>query len=127
MDHNTPETPLEMQIGTTSDASNSNTGVVQTTPRQEDTLEKKAAWNSTLKPEVETPDKAKRPWNKELLQIVEEQWFLLALGILIAIASQVQVPLPQQRLKRTAVSYLCISIIFFMYVHCYMKTKRALC
>ena len=49
-------------------------------------------------------------------QILADQWFLIALGLLIAIASQVQVPLSSQELKRTVTSYLCISIIFFVYV-----------
>ena len=48
-------------------------------------------------------------WLKEALQIVVEQWFLVGLGLLIAIASQVQVPSHQQKLKRTVTSYLCIS------------------
>ena len=50
------------------------------------------------------------------LRFIEDQWFLLVLGILIAIASQVQVPLNHQTIKRTLTSYLCISIIFFVYV-----------
>ena len=49
-----------------------------------------------------------------LIDTVLEQWFLIALGVLITIASQVQVPLEQQAIKRTLSSYLCISIIFFM-------------
>jgi sodium/bile acid cotransporter 7 len=52
-------------------------------------------------------------WLKEAIYILIEQWFLVSLGLLIAIASQVQVPADQQKLKRTVTSYLCISIIFF--------------
>jgi sodium/bile acid cotransporter 7 len=56
----------------------------------------------------------RRPsWLKEAIQIVVEQWFLVGLGLLIAIASQVQVPSHQQKLKRTVTAYLCITIIFF--------------
>ena len=54
-------------------------------------------------------------WFKETLQLLADQWFLIALGLLIAIASQVQVPLTSQKVKRTVTSYLCISIIFFVY------------
>ncbi len=52
-------------------------------------------------------------WTK-WVRMVADQWFLLALGLLIAIASQVQVPLVHQQLKRSLTSYICISIIFFM-------------
>lgn len=48
------------------------------------------------------------------LNIIAEQWFLIALGIAIAFASQIQVPMQQQQIKRTVTSYLCISIIFFV-------------
>ena len=57
-----------------------------------------------------------RTWLHEAFQILGDQWFLITLGILIAIASQVQVPSSSQELKRTVTSYLCISIIFFVYV-----------
>lgn len=56
-------------------------------------------------------------WLKEAVQIAAGQWFLISLGILIAIASQVQVPSDHQELKRTVTSYLCISIIFFVLVY----------
>lgn len=58
---------------------------------------------------------SKSSWLKTIYDVLIDQWFLLALGVLIAIASQVQVPLSQQKLKRTVTSYLCISIIFFVY------------
>ena len=59
-------------------------------------------------------DQNNSTWVKEVTHILAEQWFLIALGILIAIASQVQVPFQHQQLKRTVTSYLCISIIFFV-------------
>ncbi|KAK3051479.1 hypothetical protein LTR09_007502 [Extremus antarcticus] len=51
---------------------------------------------------------------RQCLPLVAEQWFLLTLGILIAIASQVQVSMAHQEQKRTLTSYICISIIFFI-------------
>ncbi|KAJ9203745.1 hypothetical protein DTO164E3_48 [Paecilomyces variotii] len=46
--------------------------------------------------------------------LILDQWFLIALGIVIAIASQVQVAQSQLQLKQTVVTYLCVAIIFFI-------------
>ncbi|KAF1974283.1 hypothetical protein BU23DRAFT_461644 [Bimuria novae-zelandiae CBS 107.79] len=46
--------------------------------------------------------------------LIKDQWFLLAMGIIILIASQVQVPSSRQPIKRTIVTYLSVSIIFFV-------------
>jgi len=43
-----------------------------------------------------------------------DQWFLVTLGILIIIASQVQVPEVHQAKKQVVVSYLAVSVIFFI-------------
>ncbi|KAF2202195.1 hypothetical protein GQ43DRAFT_414227 [Delitschia confertaspora ATCC 74209] len=43
-----------------------------------------------------------------------DQWFLLAMALLVLISSQVQVPLKQQAVKRTAITYLSVSIIFLI-------------
>ena len=43
-----------------------------------------------------------------------DQWFLIVLGILIAIASQHPVPESEQELKTTVVDYLCVTVIFFI-------------
>lgn len=43
-----------------------------------------------------------------------DQWFLVAFGLLVMISSQVQVPQGQQHIKRVAISYLSVSIIFFI-------------
>jgi hypothetical protein len=51
---------------------------------------------------------------QQCLAILSEQWFLIALGILIAFASQIQVSMAHQEQKRTLTSYFCISIIFFV-------------
>jgi hypothetical protein len=53
---------------------------------------------------------------------MQDQWFLITLAILIAIASQHQVPKEHQKLKSTVVSYVCMSVIFFV-TGCTLKTK----
>lgn len=68
----------------------------------------------TTNSEIDPDTNRKRTfWLKEAIHLLIEQWFLVSLGLLIAIASQIQVPADQQKLKRTVTSYLCISIIFF--------------
>ncbi|MCJ1401751.1 hypothetical protein MMC11_004968 [Xylographa trunciseda] len=62
---------------------------------------------------------AKRPplWRRLLSHIsffVVDQWFLIALGALILLASQVQVPISQQSTKELVVTYLCVAIIFLI-------------
>jgi sodium/bile acid cotransporter 7 len=59
---------------------------------------------------------------KSVLWYFKDQWFLLALGVLIAIASQFQVPASRQQLKETVVTYLCVSIIFLM-TGCTLPTR----
>lgn len=53
---------------------------------------------------------------------VIDQWFLLALGCLVLIASQVQVPAPNQAKKETVVTYLCVAIIFVV-TGCTLPTR----
>ncbi len=70
-----------------------------------------------------TPSRPK--WRRYLSTakfLVADQWFLFALGFLILIASQVQVPGPQQALKETVVTYLCVAVIFFI-TGCTVSTK----
>ncbi|KAE8352963.1 putative sodium bile acid cotransporter [Aspergillus coremiiformis] len=45
---------------------------------------------------------------------VIDQWFLLVMGILIVLASQVQVPRSHQQTKQTIVNYLTVAVIFFI-------------
>ncbi|KAF1958981.1 hypothetical protein CC80DRAFT_514948 [Byssothecium circinans] len=45
---------------------------------------------------------------------VVDQWFLLAMAAIILISSQVQVPNAQQHVKRTVVTYLSVSVVFFV-------------
>jgi sodium/bile acid cotransporter 7 len=74
-------------------------------------------------PSIDTPESKDEPRNSSnanqgVLGFVrwwlEDQWFLVALAILIVIASQAQVPVSQQKLKTTVVSYLCVSVIFLL-------------
>lgn len=51
---------------------------------------------------------------KILKWFVKDQWFLLAMGAVVLISSQAQVPASQQRIKRTLVTYLSVSVIFFI-------------
>ena len=51
-----------------------------------------------------------------------DQWFLIALGILILIASQVQVSDSQPETQKTVVTYLAVAVIFFI-TGCTLPTK----
>jgi sodium/bile acid cotransporter 7 len=51
-----------------------------------------------------------------------DQWFLIALSCLIILSSQVQVPAVRQKTKETAVTYACVSLIFFI-TGCTLPTK----
>ncbi|KAK3112354.1 hypothetical protein LTR53_011464 [Teratosphaeriaceae sp. CCFEE 6253] len=67
-------------------------------------------------------DKAQTTWRATTVSLLGDQWFLIALGLLIAIASQVQVPQHHQHVKELVVTYLCVSIIFFI-TGCTLDTK----
>lgn len=59
----------------------------------------------------------KPPWRRYLSAtrwFLLDQWFLLALGLLILIASQTQVPSQQQQRKELVVIYLCVSVVFLI-------------
>ncbi|TID19057.1 sodium bile acid symporter family protein [Venturia nashicola] len=71
---------------------------------------------------LDTPAQGGARLVKSGLWYVKDQWFLIALGILIAIASQVQVPASHQELKTTVVTYLCVSIIFLI-TGCTLPTR----
>ena len=53
---------------------------------------------------------------------VIDQWFLLAFGSLIVLASQVQVSRPQQKKRETVVTYLCVAVIFLI-TGCTLPTR----
>ena len=54
--------------------------------------------------------------------LILDQWFIAALGFLILIASQAQVPETQQQMKETVVTYLAVAVIFFI-TGCTVSTK----
>jgi sodium/bile acid cotransporter 7 len=51
---------------------------------------------------------------RTLKWFVKDQWFLLAMAAIILLSSQVQVPASRQHQKRTVITYLSVSIIFFV-------------
>ena len=51
-----------------------------------------------------------------------DQWFLIAMTVLVLISSQVQVPASGQTHKETLVTYLCVAVIFFI-TGCTLPTK----
>ena len=64
-------------------------------------------------------------WRHYLLICISlawDQWFLLALGCIILLASQVQVPHSQQPAKELIVTYLGVALIFFI-TGCTLPTK----
>jgi solute carrier family 10 (sodium/bile acid cotransporter), member 7 len=74
-----------------------------------------------LPTESSQPDRKRNP-ALELLKAVADQWFLMGIGLVILISSQVQVPQTHQKIKQTVVSYVCVSIIFFL-TGCNLKTS----
>lgn len=69
-----------------------------------------------LRHQIESSPKPSR-WKTTtdwILWFLKDQWFLLAMATIILISSQVQVPASQQKIKRTAITYLSVSVIFFI-------------
>jgi sodium/bile acid cotransporter 7 len=60
-------------------------------------------------------------WRKTLNTLLG-QWFLIGIGIVILIASQVQAPVRSQDLIETAISYLCVTLIFLI-TGCTLSTR----
>lgn len=101
--------------------------VLEKEPVANDHDDSKAASEVSSATEVVSPnDKRNAPQNntalKTTLSYFKEQWFLIALGGLIALSSQVQVPESGQQTKKTIVTYLCVSIIFFI-TGCTLSTR----
>ncbi|KAF2663091.1 sodium bile acid symporter family protein [Microthyrium microscopicum] len=57
-----------------------------------------------------------------IIRFMQDQWFLITLVILVVISSQHQVPVEHQKTKSTLVSYICVSVIFFL-TGCTLKTQ----
>jgi sodium/bile acid cotransporter 7 len=68
------------------------------------------------------PPAPKKSFLRRVIRFMQDQWFLITLGILIAISSQHQVPKEHQHTKSLVVTYLCVSIIFFL-TGCTLKTQ----
>ncbi|KAF2877257.1 SBF-like CPA transporter family-domain-containing protein [Massariosphaeria phaeospora] len=69
------------------------------------------------------PPPSKRQKTLDIVQwFVRDQWFLLAMGALILISSQVQIPASRQHKKRLVITYLNVSVIFFIN-GCTMSTR----
>ena len=71
-----------------------------------------AATNASQRPE----------WLSIILTTLQDQWFLIGIGVVITIASQVQVPQAHQQIKETVTIYLMVSIIFF-FTGCTLDTR----
>jgi sodium/bile acid cotransporter 7 len=71
---------------------------------------------------VAPSEKHSTNWWRKVLSAILGQWFLISLGLVILLASQVQVPISHQKMKATLVSYLCVSIIFFL-TGCTLNTR----
>lgn len=63
---------------------------------------------------LNTPRSRWRQFISSIRWLVLDQWFLLALGLLILVSSQSQVSAINQAKKETVVTYLCVSIVFFI-------------
>lgn len=64
-------------------------------------------------------------WRRRLSAVkwfLIDQWFLVAFGCLVLVASQVQVPASQQGKRETVVTYLCVAVIFFI-TGCTLPTR----
>lgn len=57
--------------------------------------------------------------------LIKDQWFLLALGLVVLVASQAQVPGSQQATKELVTTYLCVALIFFV-TGCTLPTRTLL-
>jgi sodium/bile acid cotransporter 7 len=61
-------------------------------------------------------------YTKTTLWLLLDQWFVLAMGIVIITTSQVQVPAGHQAKKEIVVTYLSVSIVFFI-TGCTLPTR----
>lgn len=88
-------------------------------PRPRQLIPRTASHQST----GSTPSRPR--WRRYLSKIkwfIADQWFLVALGFFILLASQVQVPGTQQETKELFVTYLCVTVIFLI-TGCTLPTK----
>jgi len=84
-----------------------------------------SASHASSTPTLNTSREPEPKWRHHLFAIkwaMIDQWFLLTLGCLILIASQVQVPASRQGQKQTIVTYLCVALIF-IFTGCTLPTR----
>jgi sodium/bile acid cotransporter 7 len=90
---------------------------IHTDPQQDSQTQASSRANTTA------TNASKRPeWLSIILTTLQDQWFLIGIGIVITIASQVQVPKAHQEIKETVTTYLMVSIIFF-FTGCTLDTR----
>jgi sodium/bile acid cotransporter 7 len=77
--------------------------------------------------DIAAPSSSSKPLAiaRRIWALILEEYFLIGLGVVILISSQVQVPQAHQSLKETVVTYLCVSLIFFI-TGCTLKTRDLL-
>jgi sodium/bile acid cotransporter 7 len=112
------ETAPEERTAEAMDMDSINTSAPEVAPGSSSKAPITGQSNHHFKLESDSPVKnetSKRAKSFEILKwFVKDQWFLLAMGAVVLIASQIQVPASQQRVKRTVVTYLAVSVIFFI-------------
>ena len=101
-------------------------GVQRSNTLSELHLPRPKQWNLRINSHEITGSTPSRPkWRRYLSKIkwfIADQWFLVALGGFILLASQVQVPGTQQATKELFVTYLCATVIFLI-TGCTLPTK----
>jgi sodium/bile acid cotransporter 7 len=92
---------------------------VATPPRQDPQTQDAHTATTTT---TTNPSKRRPEWIDIILTTLQDQWFLVGIGVVITIASQVQVPREHQKIKETLTTYLSVSIIFFI-TGCTLDTR----
>jgi len=88
-----------------------------------DTIDSSEASSDSRRGDNGADNKSKRRgWITAIGLFFIDQWFLVGIGVVALIASQVQVPASQQHVKETAVLYTAVSLIFFI-TGCTLPTK----
>jgi sodium/bile acid cotransporter 7 len=89
-----------------------------TTPPQQDPQ----THTATATTPTNSSKRTRPEWLDIILTTLQDQWFLVGIGVVITIASQVQVPREHHKLKETLTTYLSVSIIFFI-TGCTLDTR----
>ena len=70
--------------------------------------------NGSLQPSTPSPRSTLDRTLSAVKWYLLDQWFLVAVGLAVLIASQAQVPAAHQHAKETIVTYLFVSVIFLI-------------